>query len=104
MMKSMKSSSTFGLSALLLGSAIGVTAFAQSGAATTQTTDPAAASSSQSTMNPADKSTYATGKPLEQQSKEGFWGSGSIARSPPSRIRSMSLISSSPRMLAISRM
>jgi outer membrane protein OmpA-like peptidoglycan-associated protein len=74
MMKSMKSSSTFGLSALLLGSAIGVTAFAQSGAATTQTADPAAASSSQSTMNPADKSTYATGKPLEQQSKEGFWG------------------------------
>jgi outer membrane protein OmpA-like peptidoglycan-associated protein len=74
MMKSMKSSSTFGLSALLLGSAIGVTAFAQSGAATTQTTDPAAASSSQSAMNPADKSTYATGKPLEQQSKEGFWG------------------------------
>jgi outer membrane protein OmpA-like peptidoglycan-associated protein len=78
MMKSMKSGSTFGLSALLLGSAIGVTAFAQSGQTgtnTTQTTDPAAAtSSSQSSMNPADKSTYATGKPLEQQSKEGFWG------------------------------
>jgi outer membrane protein OmpA-like peptidoglycan-associated protein len=25
-------------------------------------------------MNPADSSTYATGKPLKTQSKEGFWG------------------------------
>ena len=25
-------------------------------------------------MNPDDKGTYATGKPLEMQSKEGFWG------------------------------
>jgi outer membrane protein OmpA-like peptidoglycan-associated protein len=25
-------------------------------------------------MNPGDSSTYATGKPLENQSKEGFWG------------------------------
>jgi outer membrane protein OmpA-like peptidoglycan-associated protein len=25
-------------------------------------------------MNPSDSSTYATGKPLEMQSKEGFWG------------------------------
>ncbi len=25
-------------------------------------------------MSVDDKSTYATGKPLEQQSKEGFWG------------------------------
>jgi outer membrane protein OmpA-like peptidoglycan-associated protein len=25
-------------------------------------------------MNPADSTTYATGKPLEMQSKEGFWG------------------------------
>jgi len=25
-------------------------------------------------MSPADSSTYATGKPLENQSKEGFWG------------------------------
>ena len=25
-------------------------------------------------MNPSDNSTYATGKPLQGQSKEGFWG------------------------------
>src|SRR3984885_11444839 len=70
----MKSGSNFGLSVLLLGSAIGVSAFAQSSAPATQqpqATDPAAASSS---MSPDDKATYATGKPLEQQSKEGFWG------------------------------
>jgi outer membrane protein OmpA-like peptidoglycan-associated protein len=42
-------------------------------AANQPTSDPAAASST-STMNPDDKSTYATGKPLEEQSKEGFWG------------------------------
>jgi hypothetical protein len=72
----MKSGSNFGLSVLLLGSAMGVTAFAQSSApaaqqpqATDSTSAPAASS-----MNPDDKSTYATGKPLEQQSKEGFWG------------------------------
>jgi hypothetical protein len=70
----MKSGSNFGLSVMLLGSAIGVSAFAQSNApATPPQADPAAASST-STMNPDDKSTYATGKPLEQQSKEGFWG------------------------------
>jgi hypothetical protein len=73
-----KSGSNFGLSVMLLGSAIGVSAFAQTSApATTQpTSDPAAASSTStsSTMNPDDKSTYATGKPLEEQSKEGFWG------------------------------
>lgn len=67
----MKSGNNFGLSVLLLGSALGVSAFAQSA---TQQTDPAANSSSPSAMNPDDKSTYATGKPLEQQSKEGFWG------------------------------
>jgi outer membrane protein OmpA-like peptidoglycan-associated protein len=73
----MKSGTTFGLPALLLGSALGVAAFAQSSTPAAQTTpsaDPAAASSSTSSMNPDDKSTYATGKPLEQQSKEGFWG------------------------------
>jgi len=72
----MKSGSTFGLPALLLGSALGVSAFAQSSTPAPQATpsqDPAAASST-STMNPDDKATYATGKPLEQQSKEGFWG------------------------------
>ncbi len=70
----MKSGNNFGLSVVLLGSALGVSAFAQSSAPETQqpqATNPPAASS---TMSPDDKSTYATGKPLEQQSKEGFWG------------------------------
>jgi len=72
----MKSGSTFGLPALVLGSALGVAAFAQTSAPAAQTppaSDPAATSST-SSMNPDDKATYATGKPLEQQSKEGFWG------------------------------
>jgi outer membrane protein OmpA-like peptidoglycan-associated protein len=69
----MKTGTTFGLPVLVLGSALGITAFAQTGTAPTQTTDQAAPSSS-STMNPNDNSTYATGKPLQNQSKEGFWG------------------------------
>ena len=69
----MKSGNTFGLPALLLGSALGVSAFAQSSTPPAQTTDQATPSSS-STMNPSDNSTYATGKPLQNQSKEGFWG------------------------------
>jgi outer membrane protein OmpA-like peptidoglycan-associated protein len=71
----MKSGNTFGLPALLLGSALGISAFAQTSAPATQTPDPAAASSSTSgAMNPDDKATYATGKPLSGDSKEGFWG------------------------------
>jgi len=74
----MKSGSTFGLPALLLGSALGVSAFAQTSAPSstpaTQTTDAAAPSSTSGAMNPDDKTTYATGKPLTDQSKEGFWG------------------------------
>jgi outer membrane protein OmpA-like peptidoglycan-associated protein len=74
----MKSGHNFGLSVVLLGSAIGVGAFAQSSAPATQPNDQAAASSpqssSQSSMNPNDSGTYATGKPLANQSKEGFWG------------------------------
>jgi outer membrane protein OmpA-like peptidoglycan-associated protein len=73
----MKLGNNLGLSVFLLGSAIGVSALAQSStsaAQPTQATDPAATSSSPSSMNPNDKSTYATGKPLEMQSKEGFWG------------------------------
>ena len=75
----MKPGSTFGLSALVLGGAMGMTAVAQSN---TPATDPAAQSATpaaqsatpNSGMSVDDKSTYATGKPLEQQSKEGFWG------------------------------
>jgi outer membrane protein OmpA-like peptidoglycan-associated protein len=70
----MKSGTTFGLPALLLSSALGLTAFAQSSTTPTQTTPDQTAPSSTSTMNPNDSTTYATGKPLQNQSKEGFWG------------------------------
>jgi len=58
---------------------MGITALAQSNAPTIQTSTSntattATSSDNSDNMNPADKSTYATGKPLEQQSKEGFWG------------------------------
>jgi outer membrane protein OmpA-like peptidoglycan-associated protein len=69
----MKSGTTFGLPALVLGSALGLTAFAQTSTTPTQTTDQSATTSS-STINPNDSTTYATGKPLQDQSKEGFWG------------------------------
>jgi outer membrane protein OmpA-like peptidoglycan-associated protein len=68
-----------GLSALVLGGAMGATVLAQ-----TTATDPSSqstpAATSQSTpasssaVDPNDSSTYATGKPLQGQSKEGFWG------------------------------
>ncbi len=62
---------SFGLSVLILGSALGATSLAQSStsAAPTSTPPPAATS-----MSPDNAGSYATGKPLEQQSKEGFWG------------------------------
>jgi outer membrane protein OmpA-like peptidoglycan-associated protein len=64
----------FGLSTLVLGGAMGATAFAQS-PATDQSTPPAATQSAPSAaINPTDSTTYATGKPLENQSREGFWG------------------------------
>ncbi len=52
-----------------------VSALAQSSssAPATQPSQPDATAATQ-TMSPADGSTYATGKPLESQSKEGFWG------------------------------
>ena len=71
------SANTIALSALLLSGALSVSAFSQ----TTGSADPAQASgqttqdAALSAKTPAtDSSTYATGKPLEQQSKEGFWG------------------------------
>ena len=80
----MKYGTTFGLPALILGSALGVSAFAQSSTPAQQTAptpDSAAGTSAsgstsgtQGSMNPDDKSTYATGKPLQGESKEGFWG------------------------------
>jgi OmpA family protein len=65
----MKSGITFSLPVLVLGGAL---AFAQS--TPTQTTPDQTAPSSTSTANPNDSTTYATGKPLQDQSKEGFWG------------------------------
>jgi len=63
-----------GLSTLVLGGAMGATAFAQS-ASPDQSAPPAATQSSPaSSMNPNDSTTYATGKPLAGDSKEGFWG------------------------------
>jgi len=62
--------STFGLSVLILGSALSATTLAQSSASTDPSSTPPAAKS----MSPSDSTSYATGKPLEQQSKEGFWG------------------------------
>lgn len=53
---------------------MGATALAQS-PATDQSTPPAASQSAPSaSINPNDSTTYATGKPLENQSREGFWG------------------------------
>jgi outer membrane protein OmpA-like peptidoglycan-associated protein len=65
-----KTGSTFGLSVLVLGGAMGMTAMAQSTAPSTDSTAAAATTTSKAD----DSSTYATGKPLEMQSKEGFWG------------------------------
>jgi hypothetical protein len=77
----MKTNNKFGLSALVLSSVLGATAFAQSSQSTapvssssTQAPDSTSASTKATTANPADSSTYATGKPLETESKEGFWG------------------------------
>ena len=58
---------------------MGATVFAQT-PATDQSTPPAATqpaasqTASSGATNPNDSSTYATGKPLEGQSNEGFWG------------------------------
>ncbi len=69
----MKSGNTFGLPVLVLGSALGISAFAQTSTPPTQTApDQTAASSSSDKSN--DNATYATGKPLQNESKEGFWG------------------------------
>jgi outer membrane protein OmpA-like peptidoglycan-associated protein len=68
------------LSALILSGAIASTAMGQTandGTAQPSQTIPAAQSSQNAqsgAMSPSDSSTYATGKPLEDQSKEGFWG------------------------------
>jgi outer membrane protein OmpA-like peptidoglycan-associated protein len=70
-----------GISALILSGALASTAVGQAGTtdgtAQPSQTLPAAQSgqaSQSGAMSPSDTSTYATGKPLEGQSKEGFWG------------------------------
>ena len=71
----MKANRTLALSAIVLSGALALPALAQTTSnQNTQTSDPAAATTSSAQPNPGDSSTYATGKPLEQQSKEGFWG------------------------------
>ncbi len=67
-----------GLSTLILGGMMGATVLAQT-PAMDQSTPPAAnqaapSSSTSAAMNPNDSTTYATGKPLENESREGFWG------------------------------
>jgi outer membrane protein OmpA-like peptidoglycan-associated protein len=69
--------SKLGLSTLVLGGAMGAAAFAQTSVApatpaSSATTSPEAAQPG--AINPSDSSTYATGQPLGNQSKEGFWG------------------------------
>src|SRR6202046_3181886 len=71
----MKSGTTFGLPALLLGSAMGLSAFAQTSTPAAQTTDSTAATSTSGTATTTNADgTYATGKPLSGDSTEGFWG------------------------------
>ena len=72
----MKSGNTFGLSVLILGGAMGITALAQSSEPpVVQTSTTNSASSSTATANQEDRGgAYATGQPLQMQSKEGFWG------------------------------
>jgi outer membrane protein OmpA-like peptidoglycan-associated protein len=69
------------LSALILSGALASAAVGQTastdGTAQPSQTSPAAQSgqtAQSGSMSPSDSSTYATGKPLEDQSKEGFWG------------------------------
>ena len=77
----MKKQCLYSLPALVLSGVLASTALAQSpandGTAQPPATIPAAQgqSATQSgSMSPSDSSTYATGKPLAGQSKEGFWG------------------------------
>jgi outer membrane protein OmpA-like peptidoglycan-associated protein len=73
----MKTGTKFGLSVVVLGTAMGMSALAQSATQANppaQDTTSASASGAQSQMSVDDKSTYATGKPLASDSKEGFWG------------------------------
>ncbi len=63
--------------ALLLAASIALPAVAQDQSTATpqnSTQTSAAPTAGNASQNPADTSTYATGKPLPSNSKEGFWG------------------------------
>ena len=63
------------LPVLVLSSALISTAYCQSNDGTAQPSPTIPPAQGQSgSMNPSDSTTYATGKPLAGQSKEGFWG------------------------------
>jgi len=53
---------------------MGATVFAQTSATDQSAAPTASQSAPSSALNPNDSTTYATGKPLENQSREGFWG------------------------------
>ena len=59
---------------IFAGALLTLPAVAQNGTQTTSATDPAASSQTSTQSKSTDDSTYATGKPLEGTSKEGFWG------------------------------
>lgn len=63
-----------GASALLLTGMLAVPAHAQASANQATTTSAPDQTSTAAKQDAADTSSYATGKPLEMQSKEGFWG------------------------------
>jgi len=63
-----------GLSTLVLGGAMGATLIAQAPATDQSAQSAPAAASQPAQANPDDANSYATGKPLANDSKEGFWG------------------------------
>ena len=67
----LKKSLSVGVSALLITGSMAVTAHAQAAA---DASTPAQSSSAPAKQDSADKGTYATGTPLQPDSKEGFWG------------------------------
>jgi outer membrane protein OmpA-like peptidoglycan-associated protein len=62
------------IAAILLAASLGLPAVAQSNSGAQVQTGASANATANSASNPNDSTTYATGKPLQQQSKEGFWG------------------------------
>ncbi len=60
--------------ALLLAASMGLPAVAQNTSNPTSTQGAASQTAGNNGMSASDNSTYATGSPLQTQSKEGFWG------------------------------